>query len=118
MLIFTESMYKGLKYFKQYGDGRDWDRYWDLFEKYDHCIGIAKWNFSFAEEPVFTRANYQILQDLDLPYDDFRSLADDSIEWAERIVDGDMLYTYCFLGLMADRCTPINAYSKAILKNP
>lgn len=118
MLIFTESMYKGLKYFKQYGDGRDWDRYWDLFEKYDHCIGIAKWNFSFAEEPVFTRANYQILQDLDLPYDDFRSLADDSIEWAERIVGGDMLYTYCFLGLMADRCTPINAYSKAILKNP
>ena len=118
MLIFTESMFKGMKYFKVYGDGRDWDRYWDLFDKYQHCFGVAKWNFSFDEEPVFTRANYQILQDLDLPYNKFRMLAEDSAEWAQRIVEGDTLYTYTFLGLTADRCTPVNAYAKAILKNP
>lgn len=118
MLIFTESMFKGMKYFKVYGDGRDWDRYWDLFDKYQHCFGVAKWNFSFDEEPVFTRANYQILQDLDLPYNKFRMLAEDSAEWAQRIVEGDSLYTYNFLGLTADRCTPVNAYAKAILKNP
>lgn len=118
MLIFTESMFKGMKYFKVYGDGRDWDRYWDLFDKYQHCFGVAKWNFSFDEEPVFTRANYQILQDLDLPYNKFRMLAEDSAEWAQRIVSGDNLYTYNFLGLTADRCTPVNAYAKAILKNP
>ena len=118
MLIFTESMFKGMKYFKVYGDGRDWDRYWDLFDKYQHCSGVAKWNFSFDEEPVFTRANYQILQDLDLPYNKFRMLAEDSAEWAQRIVSGDNLYTYNFLGLTADRCTPVNAYAKAILKNP
>lgn len=118
MLILPESMYKGYKYFKQFGDSRDWDRYWDLFDKYEHCIGVAKWNFSFQEEPIFTRANYQILQDLDLPYDEFRTLADDSIEWADKVVDGDLLHTYCFLGLTADRCTPINGYAKAIVKNP
>ena len=118
MLIFTESMFKGIKYFKVYGDGRDWDRYWDLFDKYEHCLGVAKWNFSFEEEPVFTRANYQILQDLDLPYDKFRLLAEDSAEWAKRVVEGDALYTYCFLGLTADQCTPVNAYAKAVLKNP
>ena len=118
MLIFTESMFKGMKYFKVYGDGRDWDRYWDLFDKYQHCFGVAKWNFSFDEEPVFTRANYQILQDLDLPYNKFRMLAEDSAEWAQRIIEGDTLYTYTFLGLTADRCTPVNAYAKAILKNP
>ena len=118
MLIFTESMFKGMKYFKVYGDGRDWDRYWDLFDKYQHCFGVSKWNFSFDEEPVFTRANYQILQDLDLPYNKFRMLAEDSAEWAQRIIEGDTLYTYTFLGLTADRCTPVNAYAKAILKNP
>jgi hypothetical protein len=118
MIIITEGMYKGFKYFKKYGDARDWDRYWDLFDKYDHCIGVAKWNFSFDEEPVYTRSNYQILQDLDLPYEDFRTLADESIEWADKIVDGDPLHTYAYLGLFADRCTPVNGYARSVLKNP
>lgn len=118
MIILTESMYKGLKYFRQDGTSRDWDRYWDLFERYNHCIGVAKWNFSFDEEPIFTRMNYQILQDLDLPYDEFATLADDSKVWAERIMDGDPLYTFVFLGLTAAKCNPVNAYAKAVLKNP
>lgn len=118
MLILTASMYKGAKYFGVDGTARDWDNYWDKFERYQHCFGIAKWNFSFDEEPMFTRMNYQILQDLDLPYDQFASLANDSREWVERIIDGDPLYTYCFLGLTADRCNPVNAYAKAVLKNP
>lgn len=118
MAILTESMYKGLKYFKTYGDERDWELYWERFEKYDHCIGIAKWNFTADEEPVYTRGNYQILQDLDLPYEDFRQLADYSIDWVEKIISGDLLYTYCFLGLMADNHEPKNDYVAAILKNP
>ena len=118
MAILTESMYKGLKYFKTYGDERDWELYWERFEKYNHCIGIAKWNFTADEEPVYTRGNYQILQDLDLPYEDFRQLADYSIDWVEKIISGDLLYTYCFLGLMADNHEPKNDYVAAILKNP
>lgn len=118
MILALESMYKGLKYFKVYGDERDWERYWEKFEEYDHCIGIAKWNFTADEEPVYTRANYQILQDLDLPYEQFRELATYSVEWAEKIISGDPLYTFCFLGMMADNHVPKNDYAAAILKNP
>lgn len=118
MIIMPESMYKGYKYFKKTGTYADWLEYWSQFNRYDHCIGIAKWNFSIEEEPVYTRANYQILQDLKLEYEQFNTLADYSIEWIEKIIDGDMFYTYCFLGLLMDRHKPINEYGKAILKNP
>lgn len=118
MIILTESMYKGTGYFKKYGDYRDWDRYWELFHKYNHCLGIAKWNFTKDEEPIYTRANYQILQDLELDYEDFSSLANDSIEWATKIVGGDIFSTYCFLGLGYDIHDPMNEYVRAILKNP
>lgn len=118
MVIMTESMYKGMSYFKKDGTASDWDRYWDAFAKYDHCIGIAKWNFTTEEEPLFTRGNYQILQDLDIEYDIFRELATDSIEWADKVIEGDKLHTLCFLGLTADKCTPVSPYAKAVLKNP
>ena len=118
MIVMTESMYKGVKYFAKTGTSRDWDDYWDRFDRYNHCFGVAKWNFTREEEPVFTRSNYQILQDLALDYEDFRTLANDSIEWADKIIDGDPLYTLCFLGLTADRCTPVSPYAKAVLKDP
>lgn len=118
MMILTESMYKGYKYFKTYGDERDWELYWERFEKYQHCIGIAKWNFTAEEEPTYTRGNYQILQDLDLPYDKFRSLANESVEWVDKIIHGDPLHTYCFLGMYADKHKAKNDYVAAILKNP
>lgn len=118
MIILTASQYKGLKYFQVYGDERDWELYWEKFEKYEHCIGVAKWNFTADEEPIYTRANYQILQDLDMPYEDFRELATYSVEWAEKIINGDPLYTFCFLGMMADNHKPKNDYVSALLKNP
>jgi len=114
----TESMYKGKKYFEQYKDHRDWEEYWKRFKKYEHCIGVAKWNYSFEEEPIYTRANYQILQDLELDYDNFALLAKDSIEWVTKIINGNSLYTYCFLGLFADRYKPLNSYCKSIIRNP
>lgn len=118
MLILTESMYKGFKYFKKYGDIRDWENYWDKFKKYNHCIGVAKWNFSKEEEPIYTRANYQILQDLDLEYEGFSSLADYSLEWVSKILDDDIRYLYCFLGMTYDNHNPMNDYVMSILKNP
>lgn len=117
MIIFTESMYKGVKYFKKYGDSRDWDRYWEAYFKYDHCIGIAKVNFTKEEEPVYTRGNYQILQSLDLDYDDFRSLADESIEWINKVIDEDEIYTKCFLGIVNGKCKALNPYVASIAKN-
>jgi len=119
MIIMTESMYKGMKYFKVNGDYSDWEEYWRRFRKYDHCLGIAKWNFSLDEEPLYTRGNYQIFQDLELPYEEFATIAKDSIDWIKKIIDGDRLYTYCFLGLVADKPNAaMNDYAKAIMKNP
>lgn len=118
MIILTEGQYKGLKYFKIFNDSRDWDIYWERFHKYNHCLGIAKWNFTAEEEPLYTRGNYQILQDLLLSYEKFHSLADYSIDWAEKITRGDSLATYCFLGLYADKHNAKNNYTAAILKNP
>ena len=118
MIIISESMYKGLKYFKRYGDRRDWEHYWEMFRKYKHCIGVAKWNFSKEEEPVYTRGNYQIFQDLDLSYYDFSSLARKSFDWITKIIEGEDIHTFCFLGAYADNCEPLNNYVNAILKNP
>ena len=53
-----------------------------------------------------------------MPYDKFRSIADDSINWFEKITDGDPIYTYCFLGMYADKHKALNDYCAAILKNP
>ncbi len=118
MIIMTESMYKGKSYLAEYGDARDWREYWQRFKKYGHCIGISKANFGFEEEPIYTRGNYQILQDLDLPFDEFASLADYSLDYYQRIVEGELIHTYCFLGITADNHKPLNSYCKAVLKNP
>lgn len=118
LMILTEGQYKGYSYFNKTGTIADWEEYWYQFKKYNHCFGIAKWNFDADTEPLMTRANYQILQDLDLSYDKFRSIADDSINWFEKITDGDPIYTYCFLGMYADKHKALNDYCAAILKNP
>ena len=118
MIVLTVSMYKGFKYFKQTGTYQDWDNYWSKFQKYGHCWGVAKWNFTEEQEPVYTRGNYQILQDLDLPFEEFQKLASKSINWAEKIVNGDPFYTYCFLGLANDNPKPLNNYARAVMKNP
>lgn len=116
-IIMCESMYKGFKYFKNYGDVRDWQHYWDMFRKYNHCIGVTKWNFSLEEEPVYTRVNYQVLQDLDLSFDDFELLAKTSVEWINNIMSGDKTALNIFLGLTADTKTKPNCYMEALLKN-
>lgn len=120
MMIIGESMYKGLKYFKRYGDSRDWDLYWDKFDEYDHCWGVAKYNFSFEQEPVYTRGNYQILQDLNMEYDEFRHLADYTMRWLNDVIDSDdPFYAECLLGLTGDVTgSPVAAYAKAIAANP
>lgn len=116
-IIMCESMYKGFKYFKRNGDVSDWEHYWEVFHKYNHCIGVAKWNFSLDEEPLYTRGNYQILQDLDLPYEDFATLARYSISWVSRILTGDPVYLYSFLGLFADQHKSFDLRMEALVKN-
>ena len=118
MIILSKSMYKGFKYFQTNKDATDWEYYWKQFEKYGYCLGVAKWNFNKDIEPVYTRCNYQVLQTLNLPYQEFVELATDSVEWAQKIIDGDPFYSMCFLGLTADKCNPLNDYAKSVVKNP
>lgn len=118
LMILTEGQYKGYSYFNKTGTIADWEEYWYQFKKYNHCFGIAKWQFDADIEPLMTRGNYQILQDLELTYDEFKTLATPSIDWFEKITDGDPVYTYCFLGMFADKHKALNDYCAAILKNP
>lgn len=118
MIIATESMYKGYKYFNKTNSHKDWEDYWERFKKYNYCFGVAKWNFTIDEEPVYTRANYQILQDLELPIEDFSTLYQKSVDWIDKIISGDKFDTYCFLGLRYDRTHALNEYVKAITLNP
>lgn len=120
MIICTKSMYKGFKYFKIDGTAYDWDRYWERFDKYHHCFGVAKWNFDFDEEPVYTRINYQVLQTNRLPFDEFVMIAKTSVDWVEKIVHNDPIATMIFLGILDKGDVMVEEkadYMSAIRKN-
>lgn len=133
-MIITESMYKGLKFFYEYGDIRDWEKYLFAFKKYGHSFGVAKWNYEADKEPIYTRLNYQIIQDLDVDEQEFISLADKSKQIISEIASGKENVIWNFLGLTYkkkvmhdemgkeyEKMLPPetdDTYSKAILKNP
>ena len=114
MIIIDESMYKGYKYFKYYDDYRDWDYYWEMFDKYHHCMGIAKYNFSSDEEKYYTRGNYQILQDLQLDYSEFKHLSDVTMDFFENVMDGKIEYMLAFLGLVGGTNKAVSCYTRAV----
>ena len=125
-LILTRSAWKGEKYFNKFGDYRDWLDYIQQCEKYDYGIGVTKWQKNFDEEPIYTRANYQILQDLKLTKEEFLSLADYSKAWGEHIAKGLSDAVWNFTGLTYKVSSSNKVLSpntddpifKAMLKNP
>lgn len=116
-IILTKSQFKGYKYFKVNGDYSDWERYLGLLKKYNYCIGIAKMNYSHKDEPKMTRCNYQTLQTLDITTEELIDVSQYTREWIERVLNGDLLYTYKYLGI-SENTEPMNDYMKAILYNP
>ena len=116
-IILTKSQYKGYKYFKVNGDYSDWERYIELLKKYNYCLGIAKVNYSLKEEPKMTRCNYQTLQTLDITTDELIEVSSYTRKWIERILNGDLLYVYKYLGI-SENTEPLNDYMKAIILNP
>ena len=117
-IVFTKSQYKGIKYFKKSGTYSDWLDYLKSLKKNHHCLGISKWNFSFEEEPKMQRINYQILQTLDITEDDIWEMSEYTRNWIEKILKGDLLYTYNYLGLHGEKVKASNNYMRAILLNP
>ena len=116
-IILTKSQYKGIKYFKKDGTYNDWLDYLKKIKEYNHCLGIAKWNYSHSDEPKMTRTNYQILQTLDISSDDMIEMSAYTRNWIEKILSGDLLYVYNYLGLKGNP-KPSNNYMRAILLNP
>lgn len=117
LMILTVSLYKGYKYFKKDGTYKDWERYLEWFRKTKSCFAIAKWNYSAERENLTTKCNYQILQNIDLEFDDFKHFADMSVDFYEKVTSDDIFYTDCFLGLMADDVNPLNHYIAALARN-
>ncbi|GAA0082943.1 RNA dependent RNA polymerase [Clostridium sp. CTA-6] len=116
-IILTKSQYKGYKYFKQDNTYNDWKKYLKLLKKYNYCVGISKWNYSHETEPKMTRANYQTLQTLDITKDDLIEMSKYTRSWIEKILGGDLLYVYKYLGI-GENTEPSNIYMKAIMLNP
>lgn len=116
-VVLTKSQYKGYKYFKKKGDYSDWEGYLALLKKYNYCMGIAKVNYSLKDEPKMTRCNYQTLQTLDITAEELIEVSSYTRKWIERILNGDLLYVYKYLGI-SENTEPINDYMKAIILNP
>lgn len=116
-VILTKSQFKGYKYFGINHDYSDWERYLGLLKKYNFCMGIAKVNYSHKNEPKMTRCNYQTLQTLDITTEDLIDVSEYTRNWVEKVLNGDLLYTYKYLGITEDT-EPVNDYMKAILLNP
>ena len=93
LMILTVSLYKGYKYFKKDGTYKDWERYWEWFRKTKSCFAIAKWNYSAERENLTTKCNYQILQNLDLEFDDFKHFADMSVDFYEKVTSDDIFHS-------------------------
>lgn len=117
-IILTKSQYKGFKFFKKDGKYSDWENYIKLLKKYNYCLGIAKWNFSQDKEPKKVKANYQVLQTLDIDSDAMLELYDYTKKWVENIINGDIISIYNYLGLNKEKIKPSNNYMRAVLLNP
>lgn len=116
-IILTKSQFKGIKYFKKDGSYNDWLDYLERLKKYNHCLGIAKWNYSHSNEPKMTKANYQILQTLDITSNDMIEMSSYTRRWIEKILSGDLMYIYNYLGLKGNPKAS-NNYMRAIMLNP
>ena len=125
-MVLTASAWKAEKFFTEYGDYRDFENYLEQCERYGHSIVITRWNEQAETEKIYTRANYQILQDLMLSKEDFLSLADYSKAWGNGIASGDKEYILPFVGLtyrISSEGKVISPgtsdpYLKAVMKNP
>ena len=125
-MVLTASAWKAEKFFSSYGDYRDFEEYLYQCEKYGHSLVVTRWNEQAETEKIYTRANYQILQDLLLDKDDFLKLAEYSKEWGRMVAEGFTDTVFPFTGLtyrISDDGKVVSPgtsdpYLKALLKNP
>lgn len=91
-MVITKSQFKAIKEFK------NWNDYMQKFKKYDHKMGVTRYNKNPKSESPMSRYNFQYLQTLPNLKGDIIEVAKYSVDWAKNIIKGDKLHTLLFLG--------------------
>lgn len=138
--IWNTSMFKGYGIFKDKYGSDGWNKYTETISKYKYKFGISKYSHHVKDINLKTKMNFQYLQCLDLYNDkyvkkfeekDFSydilspenegkmiEIAKYSTNFCEKIIKGDKLYTYKFLGIEdTDGYETEGKYLEAVLIN-
>lgn len=67
-IILTKSMSKGFTWLRE--NGKDWNDYWTAFRKYNHALYIT--GTSKERPETYTELNFQFLNTLSMPGEEFR----------------------------------------------
>lgn len=139
--IWNISMFKGHKIFQEKYGNNAWHEYMNTLKKYQYKLGISKYSHHIKHINKYTRMNFQYLQCLDLwnpkyiaSYEN-QALSDYNILDAgndgkiiklakyttalfEKIINGEKLYTYKFMGVTdTEDYESENRYLEAALIN-
>lgn len=88
-IILTTSQFK---MWKKYNS---WEEYCGYHSKYNHVFGVARVNKKY--DNLYTPMNYQYVQSNDFTNDSIKEMADYTLDWINKIMNGDELYTSMFL---------------------
>lgn len=93
-VILTKSQFK---LWKKYDS---WQQYVYYHKKFHHIFSVARVNKK--EDNLFTTLNYQYIQTNDFTTETIKGLADYSVNWANKIMSKDYLYTILLLSSTSD----------------
>jgi len=99
-VILSISQFKMYKYYTS------WEHYMECCKKYDHIWGVARVNAKKDNE--YGLLNYQYIQTLDLDKEQIQELAQPTIDWIQKVCNGDdRLYNLLFLLGTSDKNTKL-----------
>ncbi|WP_299831275.1 hypothetical protein [uncultured Metabacillus sp.] len=109
--------------FKMYKQYSSWEQFTQLQEHHGHSWGVTKVNPKVDKE--MSLLNYQYIQTLDLNREKITELIKPTVDWIEKICNGDKLYTLLFLLGTSDENDTVSKifdktnsnFAKAILYN-
>lgn len=88
-VLVSESQFKTHKYYSS------WQEYLDYAHRGRVRWGVARYNK--RQDPEWVMANYQYIQALTLSKEDVPGLIAPTMEWLEKVCDGDPLYSTLFM---------------------
>lgn len=81
--------------FKMYKKYQSWDEYIYYHKKYEHIFSVAR--VTKKENNFVTPLNYQYIQTNNFTEDTIKGLSEFTVDWLQKIMTGDKLYTSLFL---------------------